>query len=52
VLAVTRERLREAGASWRQLEELRDIDRPEDLPVWEAARLRPPPDPAAPSGAS
>ena len=31
VLAVTRDRLLEAGIRWRELAEQRDIDRPEDL---------------------
>ena len=44
VLGATVSRLEAAGARHRLLPELRDVDRPEDLPVWEAARRRPPPE--------
>jgi len=43
VLATTRARLDEAGVTFLLLEELRDVDRPADLPVWEQARRHPPP---------
>ncbi len=35
VLATTRERLRELGWRWRELETLWDIDRPEDYQRWQ-----------------
>jgi hypothetical protein len=38
VMASTRERLQGLGASWTELPPLPDIDRPEDLPVWEARK--------------
>ena len=38
VLAATRERLRRLAVSWTELLPLADIDRPEDLPVWEGLR--------------
>ncbi|MDH3583851.1 MAG: TIGR04283 family arsenosugar biosynthesis glycosyltransferase [Phycisphaerae bacterium] len=37
VLAQTRERAAEAGLKLASLRNLPDVDRPEDLPVWEAA---------------
>ena len=38
VLELTRQRLRAAGMSWQELEPLADIDRPQDLPLWQAIR--------------
>lgn len=38
VLAVTRTRMREEGLGWVELEPRWDVDRPEDLPRWEALR--------------
>jgi rSAM/selenodomain-associated transferase 1 len=44
VMASTRERLQRLSVTWTELPPLADIDRPEDLPVWEAlqrtARVR------------
>jgi rSAM/selenodomain-associated transferase 1 len=40
VLDETRERLVALGRSWRELTTLSDIDRPEDLPLWEAYKIR------------
>jgi rSAM/selenodomain-associated transferase 1 len=40
VLQETRERLVAAGRSWSELSTLSDIDRPEDLPLWEAIKNR------------
>ncbi|MGO8705049.1 MAG: TIGR04283 family arsenosugar biosynthesis glycosyltransferase [Candidatus Brocadiia bacterium] len=42
VLERTRDRARSLGLSVRLLEPLRDVDRPEDLPVWEEAKKRSP----------
>lgn len=39
VFEQTRERLVRIGATWRALKVLHDVDRPEDLRVWERARL-------------
>jgi len=36
VLAQTRERLVEVGLDWQEMEPLADIDRPEDLQIWES----------------
>jgi rSAM/selenodomain-associated transferase 1 len=38
VMASTRERLRQLAVNWTELPPLTDIDRPEDLPVWQALR--------------
>jgi rSAM/selenodomain-associated transferase 1 len=38
VLAQTRERIVASGRSWSELGSLPDIDRPEDLPLWEAIK--------------
>jgi len=38
VMASTRERLRQLAVKWTELPPLADIDRPEDLPVWQALR--------------
>lgn len=38
VMASTRERLQGLGANWAELPPLADIDRPEDLPVWDALK--------------
>lgn len=38
VMVSTRERLRQLAVSWTELPPLADIDRPEDLPVWQALR--------------
>jgi uncharacterized protein len=38
VAALTRTRCRQRGLSLAELPPLADVDRPEDLPVWEAAR--------------
>ena len=40
VLAETRERLVASGRGWSELSTLSDIDRPEDLPLWEAHKVR------------
>tara|TARA_R110001592_G_scaffold363248_5_gene682301 strand:+ start:44416 stop:45069 length:654 start_codon:yes stop_codon:yes gene_type:complete len=38
VLAATRERLQGVGLAWSELPPLADIDRPEDLHLWEAIK--------------
>ncbi len=38
LMQITRERMRAAGLSWVELEPRWDVDRPEDLPRWEALR--------------
>ncbi len=38
LMQITRERLRAAGLDWVELEPRWDVDRPEDLPRWEALR--------------
>tara|TARA_R110001599_G_scaffold353870_1_gene601384 strand:- start:177939 stop:178592 length:654 start_codon:yes stop_codon:yes gene_type:complete len=38
VLAATRERLQGVGLEWSELPPLADIDRPEDLQLWEAIK--------------
>ncbi|MEM1155527.1 MAG: TIGR04282 family arsenosugar biosynthesis glycosyltransferase [Pseudomonadota bacterium] len=43
VMASTRSRLRAAGVGWSELNALSDIDRPTDLPLWEALKLSAPP---------
>ncbi len=40
VLDETRERLTASGREWSELNTLPDIDRPEDLPLWEAIKNR------------
>ena len=40
VLDETRERLMASGRSWSELGTLPDIDRPEDMPLWEAIKNR------------
>lgn len=40
VLDETRERLDASGRGWCELNSLPDIDRPEDLPLWEAIKNR------------
>lgn len=40
VLAETRERIAASGRCWSELNTLPDIDRPEDLPLWEALKNR------------
>jgi rSAM/selenodomain-associated transferase 1 len=38
VLSATRSRLQKLGWAWRELPALADVDRPGDLPAWEALR--------------
>lgn len=39
VMTLTRDRLRAAGHTWKELEVLRDVDDGDDLAAWEAERM-------------